>query len=287
MTKTTQPRRGCLNPASALFALAACLLSTPAPAAPAPIELGLQAFTFRYHTLEETLDHAVALGIKNIQLYGAQTISSQVPEKATHNMSDAAKTALRALLATRNLTLTSYGVVRGKSEADWRKVFAFAKEMGLRDIAAEPNPKDLPLLAKLSDETGVKVAIHNHPPPSLYWDPDATLAAIAPYGKNIGLCADTGHWTRSNLDPVATLRKTASRIIQVHFNDTSTRGDKTAHDVPWGTGAADAPAQLRELLRQNYRGILYIEYEHTNIPPAQFDAELAASIAWFRKEIKN
>ena len=253
--------------------------------APRPnIELGLQAYTFRNLTLAETLDCAVAMKIKNIQIFQNQRLSPQNNEKTNHNMSDAAKAEMRALFKARGLNLTSYGVVIGKDEAEWRQIFAFAKEMGLRDIATEPKPEDMPLVDKLSRETGVNVTLHNHPAPNRFADPATSLAAVAPYGKNIGLCADTGHWARGGFDPVATLRRAQGRILSVHFKDLSELGVKTAHDVPWGTGVSHAAEQVLELRRQGFNGIAYMEYEY-KLPQAQLFAEASASADWFLRAI--
>ncbi|MDR1011694.1 MAG: DUF1080 domain-containing protein [Opitutaceae bacterium] len=248
------------------------------------LELGLQAYTFRQVTLAETLDRAVAMKIKNIQAYGGQKVSAKVAENFSHNMSDAAKAEVRALFKARGLNLTSYGVVTGKDEADWRKIFAFAKEMGLRDIATEPKADVMPLIARLADETGVKVALHNHPRPSIYFDPDFALATVKPYGSNIGLCADTGHWARSGFDPVATLRKVEGRIVSLHFKDLSEIGLKAAHDMPWGTGASEAAKQILELRRQGFKGIAYMEYEY-KVPLAQLDIETAECADWFPRAV--
>ena len=154
--------------------------------------------------------------------------------------------------------------------------------MGLHDLAAEPPPELMPLVARLAKESGIAVALHNHPPPTRYpADPAVSLAAVQPYGAELGLCADTGHWVRSGFDPIATLRRAAGRIITVHFKDLNERGVTGAHDVPWGTGVSDAAGQLAELRRQGYGGIVYIEYEHFTSPT--FESDLARSAEYFRR----
>lgn len=248
------------------------------------MELGLQAYTFRKLTLAEALDCAVAMKIENIQIYRGQKLSHQSDARTGHDMSDAAKAEMRALFKARDLKLTSYGVINGKDEGDWRKIFAFAKEMGLRDIATEPKPEHMPLIVRLSGETGVNVAIHNHPPPTFYHNPATALNAVAPHGKNIGLCADTGHWARGGHDPVASLRKAEGHILSFHFKDLSEIGVRTAHDMPWGAGASNAAGQIHELRRQGFKGIVYLEYEY-DVPRQQLFAEAAASAEWFRRAI--
>ena len=267
-----------LLPLLALALAASCGQQT-APAS--KIELGLQAYTFRNLTLAEALDCAVAMKIKNIQLYPKQRISPTSGEVSSHNMNDATKAEMRALFTARGLKPTSYGVIQGTDEADWRKIFAFAKEMGLHDIAIEPKTEEfLPLIAKLSAETGVLVTLHNHARPP-YGNPDAALDVINRFGKNFGFCADTGHWARAGHDPVATLQKFATHITSVHFKDLSERGVVAAHDMPWGTGASAAALQVLELRRQGFEGIAYMEYEH-KLPQEQLFTQALASAQWFQ-----
>ncbi|WP_152032762.1 family 16 glycoside hydrolase [Ereboglobus luteus] len=277
-----------------LFALSALLLSlftlhASLNAASGGIELGLQSYTFRTKqfnlTLEDALDRAVAMKIKNIQAYPGHKISAKVDEKFGHNMSAAAKAEVRNLFKKRGLNLTSYGVVNGKTEDEWRQIFAFAKEMGLRDVAVEPKDTSvIPLIAKLAGEYGVKAAVHNHAKPTVYADPEFALATVAPHAKTMGLCADTGHWTRSGYDPVATLRKAEGRLVSLHFKDLTERGVKAAQDMPWGTGASDAALQILELRRQGFKGIAYMEYEN-KVPVAQLDADTALCADWFHRAL--
>ncbi len=226
------------------------------------IELGLQTWTFRRLTFVETIEEAKRAHIRALQAFGGQTLGGNLAGKFDHHMDAATRAELLTLLKKEGVRLDSYGVVNGHSEAEWREIFAFAHEMDLRSIASEPPPEELPLVDRLSRETGVRVALHDHPTPSLYANPKFALQTLNSYGENIGLCADTGHWVRSGFDPVESLRAAAGRIISVHFKDLNERGVVSAHDVPWGTGASDAAAQIAELRRQHFAGCVFIEYEH-------------------------
>jgi sugar phosphate isomerase/epimerase len=192
-----------------------------------------------------------------------------------------ARESLLANAKAHHVEIVSYGVINGKDEADWRQIFAFAKAMGMQNIAAEPPQEEFPLIARLATEYGIVVSIHDHAAPSRYANPDVALAAIGPYA-NFGLCADTGHWVRSGYDPVAALRKAQGRIISLHFKDLNQRGVREAHDVPWGTGVCDIAGQVLELRRQGFTGIVFAEYE--TISPARDDG-VARSVAYYRRLI--
>ncbi len=115
-------------------------------------------------------------------------------------------------------------------------------------------------MQKLVKESGIKAAFHNHPKPSKYWDPNVALAAFKDR-DGMGSCADTGHWMRSNVNPLKALQILNGKIISLHFKDLNEYG-KDAHDVVWGTGKADVKALLAELKKQGFKGVFSIEYEY-------------------------
>ena len=98
-------------------------------------------------------------------------------------------------------------------------MFEFAKKMGIDTLVAEPEPAALDTVEKLCKEYNIKVAIHDHPKPSHYWNPDTVLEAVKGRTPLMGACADTGHWLRSGLDPVECLKKLEGRVICLHFKD--------------------------------------------------------------------
>src|SRR5690606_12310996 len=97
--------------------------------------------------------------------------------------------------------------------------------------------------------------------------------------KLMGAAADVGHWMRSGLNPIESLKKLEGRIYHVHFKDLNEFGDKKAHDVVWGTGKLGMKDVIAELKRQNFKGMLSAEYEYNwenNLP------EVTESVVNFR-----
>jgi len=173
-------------------------------------------------------------------------------------------------------------VTGAADEAGWKKLVAFVQDMGIRTIATEPEQELLPMIDKIVKDTGIRIALHNHPAPSRYADPAVALAAVKPFGPHFGLCADTGHWTRDARDPVACLRQAEGWILELHFKDISEPA-RVAHDMPWGTGIGNADGQIAELRRQGFNGYVFIEYEHNT---AALDADVARCIAFFRAALR-
>jgi sugar phosphate isomerase/epimerase len=242
--------------------------------------LGCQAYTFHKSTLFDAIDKTASLGLHYIEAFPGQELSTEQPTVKFDQDSPAdVRKAVKKKLADSNVKLLSYGVTTAlfKDIGKSRKTFEFAKAMGIETIVAEPEEGAGETLDKLCKEYGMKVAIHNHPKPSHYWNPDTVLKFCQGRSERIGACADTGHWLRSGLNPIECLKKLQGRLIEFHFKDLNEAGPK-AHDVPWGTGVSDVKGMLTEIHRQKLAAIFYVEYEYKwgkSLP------EIAQSIAYF------
>lgn len=226
--------------------------------------LGVQAYSFRMFTLFEAIDKSKELGLTCIEMYPGQKLSKDMPDvKTTPNMPADARIALKKKLKENGVKAVNYGVINlTKDEKQCREIFDFAKDMGIETIVSEPSEDALDTIEKLCKEYRIRVAIHNHPKPSHYWNPDTVLAALKGRSRMIGVCADTGHWTRSGLDPIEQIKKLKGRIVSLHLKDLKDFGTKNTHDVPWGTGKSKTKEVLEELNKQGFRGVFSIEYEH-------------------------
>lgn len=223
--------------------------------------LGTQAYTFNRFTFFEAVDKAATMGLKYIEAYSGQRISPDIDANTDFRMTEEVREVVRKKLESAGVKLVCYGVVSCGNEDDWRALFEFAKSMGIETITSEPGPDQMDLVEKLCEEYGINIAIHNHPKPNYYWNPDTVLEAIKGRSKRIGFCADTGHWARSDLDPLECLKKAEGRIVSLHFKDLNER-EPGAHDVPWGTGACNVYGLLTELKRQGFKGVFSVEYEY-------------------------
>ncbi len=227
--------------------------------------ISCQLYTFRRFPFYEALEKIAALGFQHVEPCFFLPLDKARPElKTNESLSPEVKEELSSRLAERGMKMTNfYAEVGGDAEKN-RKVFQFAKEMGVRTIVAEPPPEAFDGIEKLCEEHRINLAIHNHPrsPDSRYWSPDEVLKVVKGRGKRVGGCCDTGHWIRSGMDPVECLKRMEGRIITLHLKDVIESGNPAARDVPLGTGKGNFAAVLEELHRQGYRGSPSIEYEH-------------------------
>jgi sugar phosphate isomerase/epimerase len=226
--------------------------------------IAVQCWTFRKFTFFESLQKIKDLGILAVQAYPGQMLDKGDSTCFDHRLSDDRLRLVKDRLAKLGMSLAAYGVVGDleNTEGGMRPVFEFARKLSIPMIVAEPRFEDFTLLEKLATEYGIKVAIHNHPEPSIYARPDVVLARIADIGPRIGVCGDTGHWMRSGIRPLDAIALLHGRMLDLHLKDLDAFGVKEAKDVPFGQGKADIRAILEELARQNFRGTLTVEHEN-------------------------
>ncbi len=229
--------------------------------------IGCQAYTFNRYSVFEAIEKTAQAGGKVIEFYPGQKLSKEQPDvKWDHNASPEVIQKVKDKLAQYKICAVNYGVVGvPKDEAQARKLFEFAKTMGLRAITTE-SVDAIDTIEKMVKEYDIMVGFHDHPkrpndPNYRMWDPEYILSVVKDRDPRIGSCADTGHWVRSNLKPVDCLRILKGRIISSHLKDLNQMGPN-AHDLPYGTGVSDVPAILEELKSQGFQGNISIEYEY-------------------------
>lgn len=248
--------------------------SLPASAAPTIPEaarvggfaVGCQAWTFNRFSAFEAIEKTAQAGGKAIELYPGQKLSPEEPNlKLDHNASDELIGKVKAKLAKHQVYAVNYGVVGAGSEGEWRKIFEFAKKLGLYGITTEA-VQDLDLLEKLAKEFDLTVGIHHHArqpnnPNYKVWDPNYVLSVVKGRDRRIGACVDTGHWATSGIKPVEGLKILRGRIVSAHLKERGAIGQEQP-DAVFGTGVTDIKGLLDELKRQGFAGNISIEYEN-------------------------
>ncbi len=244
--------------------------------------VAVQCWSFRKYTFFETLDKVKALGIKYIQAYPEQLLGKEMPKTAFGpEMTETQMRAVRDRVAAAGLEIVGYGVCEiGTTEASMRRIFDFARKMGIPMVVCEPENDDYTLLDKLVEEYGIRLAVHNHPEPAKYAYPALLVSDVKGRSGLIGACADPGHWMRCGLRPVECLRYLEGRIVDVHIKDRSGFGNaKSVVDTAVGDGKAGLRDILAELTLQDYDGYLTFEYEN--------EAKVATPEPDIRKSLEN
>lgn len=228
--------------------------------------IGCQAYSFNRFTLFEAIEKTAETGSRVIEFATGQKLSKEEPNVIwNHNANDEVIAKVQAKLKQHGIKAVNYGVVGGKDEAEWRRIFEFARKLGLYGITTEDTAK-LDIIEPLVKEFDIRVGIHDHPrqpnnPNYKVWDPYYILEITRNRDARIGACADTGHWQTSGLDPVYCLRVLKGRVISSHLKDKTDFGP-AGHDVPYGKGVGRIGKVLDELKQQGFEGNISIEYEY-------------------------
>lgn len=220
-------------------------------------KLGVQLWTYHKSSFEQALLRADSAGLKIMEIYPGQRLTAIEEDAIGPSLSDDRIAFMKGLLQKHGVALSSFGVVVCEKSTEWEPYFKFAKKLNIALLTAEPNKEHLDLVNELAGKYKIKVAIHNHPQPSLYWHPDSVATAIKnrPY---LGACADIGHWVREGLRPADCLQRLEGHVLSLHMKDVDS---KTKEDIRFGQGLCDIPSVLRELHRQKFRGVFVMEHE--------------------------
>ncbi len=246
-------------------------------------KLGTQAFTFNRYNFFEAVAKTESCNLSYIEAFPGQDIGGGIPGKMDYKMEPDKRLRILDLLKKHHVKMAAFGVIGADNEPEWIKIFEFSKAMGVQTITSEPYEKDMQLLSDLCNKYQINLAIHNHARPSLYWTPEIALNAIKGKSKRLGLCGDLGHWMRSGLNALACLQKASGHVLHLHVKDLNGKNEE-AHDVHWGTGITNIDAVIKELKKQQFKGMISAEYEYNW---NDNDADVAKSVAYFRESLRK
>lgn len=240
------------------------------------------AYSFRNFTFFETADKIAALGVDSIYGFNFQKIGGGMEGKLDPNaMSDEEIEKVKAKLAETKLEMAAlyYGSFPN-DEAECRRIFERSKRLGVKYFVSEPDPKQLPMLEKIAEETGIIVGLHGHDKKSSpnTWHPTLVARECSKYTPAIGAFNDTGHWIRSDLDPALGVSILRGRTVGFDLHDTNEKGK----DVPLGTGVGKIAQMLEALAAVNANPVL-IGLEYTSNPEDP-SADVQQSIEFIQNE---
>ncbi|MBP86484.1 MAG: xylose isomerase [Planctomycetaceae bacterium] len=217
--------------------------------------IGVQSYSLRKFDMLEAVRHIQGMGLHYVEFYS---------KHLSPNASEEEIAETRKVLAGAKITLNAHGVngFTNNHEAN-RKIFAFAKKVGIRNITANPQKDAFESLDKLVAEFDIRIAIHNHGPGALYDKADDTLNAVKDHDKRIGACVDTGHCIRSGENAVEVVEKLGDRVFAAHLKDDTHKGDKGSHNVVIGKANLDVVGVFKALKKVKFPadGSLSLEYE--------------------------
>ncbi len=220
------------------------------------LKFGVATYTLRELPIEEAIQAVKRVGLKYVSIKNVKNHIdlSHASEERKHR-AQMFKDAGLIPLSVGNVSMRT-------GEADIRKAFEYARDIGVPTIVCAPSLEAVPLLDKMVKEFDIKLAIHNHGPEDkgFFPSPFDVMRAVEKYDQRIGLCIDVGHTARAGVDPADSIIKCQERLYDVHMKDISALGNKNT-PIEGGRGILDSKSILAALLKIKYQGLVGFEYE--------------------------
>ena len=224
--------------------------------------MGVQSYCFReFKSTEKVIELLKALKLAHVEIWPGGHMPVDLP---ADQLSARIKQYHDA-----GITIDACGVLGLENdEAQCRKIFDYARALGVLSISAGPEYEALPMLDALTEEYGIPIAIHNHGPGDELWGtPEKIRAGLSGTSSRIGLCPDLGHFHRAGFDPMPVIDEFADRIHGMHLKDMvppEGGGDGTGRD--WedeivGRGKVNLPELMTKLKNIGFKGSFTLEYE--------------------------
>jgi len=219
------------------------------------LDLGVGTYSYHNLTLESMIAQLSSLRISKIEMSRGEFMLMNHP-------SDDLFRAARNKLDVAGIRCVSYYSATVKSDEDLENALRFAKILGAQNITGDATGSILARIDTRCSQEKLTFGIHNHffkGEKFAYESAEDVLQALAGLSNTVGATADIGHFASCGHDTVDSVRKLGPRLKLVHLKDIEAAGGEV--NVLLGKGIAKVPEVMRELHRQNFSGLIAIEYE--------------------------
>lgn len=177
---------------------------------------GIHAHALPALSLFETIDEAARLGLSYLGGSRNQTVGRDIDKPLAPGLTDDELRAVRFKLDDAGVRMPTYNDPDlSGDESACRRVFDFARRMGIETLVTEFRPEALDAIERLSDTYDIRVAFHGSETSPKGGDPRTIREACAGRSRWLGACADLGAWQRAGLDPAEGLRLLGDRVQTV------------------------------------------------------------------------
>src|SRR5438046_3351161 len=149
--------------------------------------VGIPSTVFPRLTFAEAVVKAGSLGLAYIEGFNTQKVSPEIAKNLDYSLSADELTGVKNKLRSVTLRMPAYHIDSiPADESSRRKLFTFAKSLGVETILSTPDSAVLADLDTLANEFGINVAIE------IRNDPKSLLSALDGRSKRIGVSVDLG-----------------------------------------------------------------------------------------------
>ncbi len=219
------------------------------------LNIGIGTYSYHNLSVDDMIVQLNALHIEEIEMSRGEFMLFSKPDASLFR-------STRQKLNRAGIRCVSYYTATIKDGQDLDHAIEFAKLLGARNVTGDATGDTLAEIDQRFTREGLSFGIHNHYFPGQkfpYQSPEDVLEALARLSRTVGATADVGQFASCGYDPVDAIRKLGPRLKPVHLKDIQARDGEV--NVLLGSGIARILEVMQELHRQNFGGLVAVEYE--------------------------
>ncbi len=223
--------------------------------AAAKLNVGIGTYSYHHLSMDEMIVQLNALRVGEIEMSRGEFMLMNHPTEELFR-------SARIKLDRAGIRCVSYYTATIKEDQDLENAVRFARLLGSSNVTGDATGSILNRIDRRFTQEQLTFGIHNHyfkGEKFAYESPEDVLSALAGLSKTVGATADVGHFASCGHDPVDAVRKLGPRLIVVHLKDIQAVDGEV--NVLLGTGISKISAVMQELHRQNFAGLVAVEYE--------------------------
>jgi inosose dehydratase len=236
--------------------IAAALAATALPLrAAGRLRVGIGTYSYHNLSMDDMIAQLKAVNVAEIEMSRGEFMLMNHPDETMFG-------SARAKFDQAGIRCVSYYTATIKEDADLDNAVRFAKILGCGNVTGDATGPILNRIDERFTREKLTFGIHNHyfkGQKFAYESPEDVLKALQNLSNTVGATADVGHFASCGHDPVEAIHKLAPRLKLVHLKDIQAVDGEV--NVLLGKGIAKIPEVMAELQRQNFRGLVAVEYE--------------------------
>ena len=188
-------------------------------------------------TFWEAAAKADGMGLASVEGVSTQKVSADIAKSLDYHLSESEVDAVKHRLAELRLRMPAYYVPSIGPDETSRKVFEFAKSLGVTTIVSTAETASLPALDQLASETGVNLALDAR-------DPKHLAGELQGRSERMGAAADLDAWAKAGIKPADALGVLKGRVMVVNFQTPGALGAKGIERFLVELSRVEEPASL-------------------------------------------
>jgi sugar phosphate isomerase/epimerase len=233
------------------------------------VQIGIQTYSFRELSLDETIKGIAAAGINSCELWQGHIEPKKVSREELRKWRlNAPLTDFKAVRDKFNqagidLHAYNYSFRDDFTDEEIDRGFQMAKALGVEVITASGTVSVAKRVDQYAKKYKMPVGMHNHSNlnnPNEYATAESFAKAMEGASKYILINLDIGHFTAANFDAVEFLRKHHQHVVALHIKD---RKRDQGDNVPFGEGHTPIKEVLKLMRDNKWSFPANIEYEYS------------------------